>query len=67
MLQAGDPWRGEVAVNTVKAEVTRDGRDGLESLGWQGGTQKLIKYPKPARIPKISDSWKNLPVSQKHV
>lgn len=56
-----------MAANTVKAEVTRGGIDGLESLGWQGGTQKLIKYPKPARIPKISDSWKNLPVSQKHI
>ena len=67
MLQAGDLWKGEVAVNTVKAESTGDGRGELESLGWKGGTQKLIKYPKPARFPEISDARKNLPVSQKHV
>lgn len=66
-MQAGDPWKGEVAVNAVKAEVTGDGRGEQESLGWNRGTQKLIKYPKPARIPEISDTQKNPPVSQKHV
>lgn len=66
-MQAGDLWKGEVAVNTVKAEITGDGRDELESLGRKGGTWRLTKYRKPARIPEFSDAQKNLPVSQKHI
>lgn len=56
-----------MAVNTVKAEIAGDGRDELESLGWREGAWKLIKYRKPARIPELSDSQKNLPVSQNHI
>ena len=66
-LQAGDPWKGEVAVNTVEAEITGDGRGELELLGWKGGMWKWIKCPKPARIPKFSNARKNLAVSQKHL
>lgn len=60
MLQA-DLWKGEVAVNTVKADITRDGKGELELLGWKGEMQKLIKYPKTDRIPEIINTWKNLP------
>lgn len=67
MLQAGDLWKGEVAVNTVTAEITGDGKDELESRGWKGGMWKLIKHPKPARIPTFSNAQKTLPVSQKYI